>query len=639
MAPLRDFYHGLFRQRDLITRKFYLVILLFVAIVFCLVLLDHFQTHIINSVRAYVAGEGFWSKGQKDAVYHLQHYAGTHDKDAYAKYMEGLSASLGDRKARVALQADPPDIERARLGFLEGRNHPDDIDNMITLFTRFGEVSFMKKAINIWSEGDLLIDKLMRQGDALDAEIGSKNPDTVRIRAIMDRVATLNHQLSELEDRFSATLGDAARKIKQLTEWIMAIATLLLLTIGVILSRQILHGLRETQNEMQQLEEHLRESQKMEAVGTLVGGIAHDFNNTLAAMQGNLFLAEKSLDDRDKIAKRIQSLKRLSNHSADIVRQLQAFANKDIVEMQPMSLNTFFMELKKRVPSLIPENIVFHMQLCDETLWIEADTPQLHETMIHLLSNARDAVGQSRSPVIDCLLTRYDPDDAFAEKHPALADRSLAHVIIRDNGCGIPNEDLKHVFEPFYTTKEVGKGTGLGLSMVYGATQRHRGVVTVQSEPDQGTSVHLYLPVTEVVMPAPVEPLPQQKSTAHKPLTILLVDDDINIRTICTEVLRDMGYEIVMADDGMAALEQYNQYGKQIDIVITDILMPDMGGSELSRQLRRHNSRLPVIFISGHDPAQMNIPANLKENSAILTKPFTMDVLTDTIQSLQEHST
>lgn len=865
-----------FGQGDLITRQFYLVISLFVIIVFCLLMLDRFQAHILDSVRAYVAGEGFWSKGQKDASYHLERYARTGDINTYSQYLEGLSTSLGDRQARLALQSTPPDIEKARRGFLQGRNHPDDVDQMIHLFLDFGDFGDMKKAITIWTEADVLIDELIHLGSALDAEVQSAKPDPERIQAILTGIDSVNSRVSLLEDRFSATLGDAARKIERLTEWIMFIAALFLLLIGIFLSRRIIYGIHRAQKnladsearfrhvvesnivgiafwdaggsvadandaflhtigytreeldngqidwrtltppelisrdeatlqslrsqgyhepyekvflhkdghqvpvfigaalsrdsedrgvafvldlsaqkeaeqlqkiaesvfkatreaifvtdetptikavnpafcritgyregevlgrnphilssghhdaefyrdmweslqktgawqgeisnrrkdgtiyqewlsisaiyndkneiseyvavfsditELRKMEEHLRQAQKMEAVGTLVGGIAHDFNNTLAAIEGNLFLAGENMHDPEKLTGYIGSIQQLSSRSAEMVRQLMTFARKDIVRFKPLSLNELFTEIGHLAPSIIPENIMFIMKLCPDDLWIMGDATQWHQMALNLLNNARDALERTSSPFIECEISRYEPDATFRDNHPELAEEALAQVVFRDNGCGIPQEHMEHIFDPFYTTKDVGKGTGLGLSMVYGSMQRHHGAVEVKSVPGNGTSVHLYIPLAEEVMQEAIEkPVAQERGTT-RPATVLVVDDNTTLRDICALSLQGLGYEVLTADDGSSGLHCFKRHRDEIGFVICDIVMPKMGGFELAKRIRRHTPDLPVVFITGYDPEQTQIPSNLMENSAILIKPFPTRELAKVLRRLAD---
>ncbi len=639
-GKVKAFFYHLFRERDLITRNFYLVIFLFVIIVFCLVALDRFQAYALNAARAYVAGEGFWSKSQKDAVYYLERYAETFDNKAYDEYLNFLSVPLGDRKARLALQSDPPDIERARQGFLQGRNHPDDVDEMIDLFLNFGEFSYMKKAISIWTEGDRMIDELLRLGTAIHTEVNRIHPDRQHLQRLLNNVNRLNHDISKVETRFSATLGDAARKIKELTGLVMLGATLFLLAIGVILSRQILKGIRETQKELRQLETYMQEHQKMEAIGTLVGGIAHDFNNTLAAIQGNLYLAERHVKEGSfkvgsRVDEKLQSIKELSHHSAEIVRQLMTFARKDIVRMKTISLNEFMREIETLIPSIIPENIRFNLKQSSDELWINADSTQLHQIMLNLLSNARDAVEDVGTPKIEVQVTQHESNSILYREMPGSPEGMLVHIVVRDNGCGIPHENMEHIFEPFYTTKDVNKGTGLGLSMVYGSMQSHQGVVEIESEAGKGTSVHLYFPLVKHREEKADKKHARQKADKSEAMTILLVDDDVNLRTVCQEVLKSMGHKVLIARDGGSALECFNQHREEIELVITDIVMPVMGGFELAAQLRQFNENLPFIFMTGYDPKHTDIPEELLRNSTMLHKPFYMSALEKALLQMQ----
>jgi len=384
--------------------------------------------------------------------------------------------------------------------------------------------------------------------------------------------------------------------------------------------------------EQRRLEEQLRQSQKLEAIGTLVGGIAHDFNNTLAAIQGNVDLARLFVADSQAVSSKLDDIERLGEHSAEIIQQLLTFSRKRLVKMAPISLNLLFSQQQRIVKSFIPENIEFNLQLCEEPLTVMGDMPQLQQVLLNLFNNSRDALVGCVVPQIDCRCKFFEADSEFLKKHPELETHRLAHILVRDNGDGISEEDLPHIFEPFFTTKEVGKGTGLGMSMVYGSMQTHRGVIEVESIKQQGTSVHLYLPLVDAVE----QPMRNNEKTEHSPsddLTILLVDDNENVRETYSEALKSQGYNVVTAYDGQNAIECFEQLGQSIDLVVSDIVMPRMGGFQAIVQMQEKRPDLPVIFITGYDP-ETNVPLELRDKCLVICKPFSLRSLIDLIQEV-----
>jgi len=297
-------------------------------------------------------------------------------------------------------------------------------------------------------------------------------------------------------------------------------------------------------SEQAQLEDQLRQSQKMEAIGTLVGGIAHDFNNMLAGITGNLYLAKKMTTDNPKLTNKLENIESLSFRAADMIKQLLTFSRQDAVRMQAMDITSRVYEALNFLRSTIPENILIHEDICDDEMLINGDEAQLHQVLMNLVNNARDALEGLETPSMTIQLSRFVSDHNFMQKHDCSKIDNYVHISIADNGMGIPDKHLEHLFEPFFSTKEEGKGTGLGLSMVFGAIETHKGLIEVESKEGEGTTFHIYIPLIESHEVGVAQP--EAKSTASKDLAgelILLVDDELQVRETSAEVLESMGYK------------------------------------------------------------------------------------------------
>ncbi|MES0372532.1 MAG: PAS domain S-box protein, partial [Mariprofundaceae bacterium] len=262
-------------------------------------------------------------------------------------------------------------------------------------------------------------------------------------------------------------------------------------------SGEITHyvGIQQDMSEHKKLEEQLAQAQKMEAVGIIAGGVAHDFNNMLAGILGNTYLLKRSVNNNPKSIERIESIETLSNRAAKIVASLLAFSQKETVIMDSFPLHQFMEESRRVSELMLPEQIEFNQKICPARVVAHGSKTHLQQVIINLLDNACDALSTTEKPTIFCNLSLVSSIEKLKEQFPKLKGRNFARLSITDNGCGIPKDTINHIFEPFYTTKEVGKGTGLGLSMVFGTIESHGGAIEVESEVDKGTAFHIYIPV------------------------------------------------------------------------------------------------------------------------------------------------
>jgi len=391
-------------------------------------------------------------------------------------------------------------------------------------------------------------------------------------------------------------------------------------------------SLQQDMTEYKKMEGQFLQAQKMEAIGTLVGGIAHDFNNMLAAIQGNVYLSRLKLGDMPEVTEKLDNIELLGTRAADMVKQLLTFARKDRVRMSPFSLNSFIKEAYKLAKTAVPENIELACDPCQEDLMITGDATQLQQALMNLLNNARDAVSDVNRPKVSCQLRPFHASEEFKQTHPEIQGTQFAKLIIRDNGSGIPKDHLNKIFEPFFTTKGVGEGTGLGLSMVYGTVQSHGGYIEAESEQGSGTAFSIYLPLQD----GEQEITSQKDSdiTTGAGETILLVDDEESVRSTTCEVLESLNYKVITASDGEQAMALFIAHQKEIDLILTDIVMPKLGGIDLAKSIRLLNQDVPIILATGYDKKLAIASADRIDHSIIVNKPFSIETLSISMQKM-----
>ncbi|ATX79321.1 PAS domain S-box-containing protein [Mariprofundus aestuarium] len=396
-----------------------------------------------------------------------------------------------------------------------------------------------------------------------------------------------------------------------------------LMSIAPIVSDgKITHFVAIQQNMSKQnlLEDQLRQSQKMESLGTLVGGIAHDFNNLLAGMTGNLYLAKIKSNNSPDAIKNIENVEKLSFKAAGLISQLLTYARKGPVQMHEIELCNHMQNALKLIQAGIPENIELTADFSNELLPIWGDSTQLDQILMNLLSNAKDAVADSNNPHIHIAIQPFESNDSFRRFHPHHADiDNYAQVTVRDNGHGISEEQVELIFEPFYTTKEVGKGSGLGLAMIYGAMQTHNAIIDVTSQLDRGSEFHLYFPLIEAPIIETVNGAIEEHHGQGQ--GILIVDDEPTLCETCCEIVESMGYRSFSAPNGREGLELFKQQSASIDLILTDVVMPKLSGPEMVGYIRKSHPDIPVIFMTGYDKSLLSKEVELK-NSMVTPKPL-----------------
>jgi len=368
----------------------------------------------------------------------------------------------------------------------------------------------------------------------------------------------------------------------------------------------------------------LRQAQKMEAVGLLAGGIAHDFNNILTAIKGYCSLVDNALIQEDPSREDLREIMNAADRATTLTRQLLAFSRKQIMAPKVVDLNKTISDMLKMLRRIIGEDIKLTTKLFSAPCLVKVDPGQIEQVVVNLVLNARDAVSKDGEIIMETEVIL--PPEEFFLARPDLARGRLVCVNVRDNGCGITPEVKKHMFEPFYTTKEQGKGTGLGLSMVYGTVKQSGGDIAVESEPGKGCVFKLYFPLLEKAAPE-INAGREEEASKGGSETILLVEDEESLRRLGERVLRAGGYAVISAADGKAALEAAELYGKPVDLLLTDLVMPGMSGRELALELTRRKLVRRTLYMSGYTDEAIVKHGVLEPGVTFMYKPFAIDAL------------
>jgi two-component system cell cycle sensor histidine kinase/response regulator CckA len=386
--------------------------------------------------------------------------------------------------------------------------------------------------------------------------------------------------------------------------------------------------------ERRMLEEQLRQSQKMEAIGMLAGGIAHDFNNLLTAISGYTELSLRKLKPDDPIRKNLEEVAKAGDRAAMLTHQLLAFSRKQVLQPTVLDLNSVITELEKMLRRLIGDNIILESKPAEDLWLTKADAGQIDQIIMNLAINARDAMPHGGRLAIET--RNIELDENYAASHLDVTPGDYVMLAVSDTGVGMSPEVRDKVFDPFFTTKEAGKGTGLGLSTVYGIVQQSGGTIWVYSEPGYGTTFKIFLP--RVVDDEDAIHRTEPKEIPNGTETVLIAEDAEQVRMLTASVLELYGYNVIEASDGEEALRHCSEHGGSIDLLVTDVVMPGMSGTELAQQINRQCPDVKVLYISGYTDDTIVHRGVLEPGTSFLQKPFTAEVLARKVRSVLDGS-
>jgi nitrogen-specific signal transduction histidine kinase/ActR/RegA family two-component response regulator len=385
----------------------------------------------------------------------------------------------------------------------------------------------------------------------------------------------------------------------------------------------------EDVTERRVLEEQLRQSQKMEAVGRLAGGVAHDFNNLLTVIKGYSELMLDQVKQGDPLRDEVEEVKKAADRAATLTRQLLAFSRKQVLEPKVLDLNQVVTTMERLLRRLLGEDIQFHTQLAPDLGRVKADPGQTEQVIMNMAVNARDAM-----PVGGKLTISTANVTVSAPARPEHTIPAGAYIVltVTDTGIGMDADTRSRIFEPFFTTKDQGKGTGLGLSTVYGIVKQSGGYISVQSEPGMGASFEIYFPRVNEAVDAAADTSTAQRRRGYE--TILLVEDEDGVRALTRQILQKHGYTVLETSHGGEALLACENHKDAIHLLLTDVVLSQMSGRELAQRLAQLRPEMKVLYMSGYSEDAILQHGVLGSGTSFLQKPFNTETLITKVREI-----
>jgi two-component system, cell cycle sensor histidine kinase and response regulator CckA len=391
---------------------------------------------------------------------------------------------------------------------------------------------------------------------------------------------------------------------------------------------------RRAAAEKQRLESQIQQSQKMEAIGQLAGGVAHDFNNLLQAINGYAEIVLDEIPEGSTGRTEIQEIARAGQRAARLVGQLLTFSRRQILQPENLNMNRVVDEFLKLLNRVIGEHIQIDFSPGRPIGTVRADRVQMEQVLMNLCLNARDAM--PKGGLLKIETANVAVDEEFHRTHPWAPPGQYVQISVSDTGCGMDADTRERIFEPFFTTKGLGKGTGLGLAMVYGIIKQHEGAIQVYSEPGMGSTFTVFLPAKGQAESGPA--IKREISVRGGSETLLLAEDDETVRTLAQKILRGAGYKVLIAADGSEALRVFRQHAAEIDLVMLDMIMPQLSGRAVSEEIRKDYPQLPVLFASGYSADILQSNIRLEEDITLIQKPYSPKELLHRIRDLLDQS-